>query len=172
MKSAAELASMETLAVPLRQTGRHTHLHAQNHRFATFPRNKELFDAIQSKIRDLTASLGASRPHELASDPLDLYRSGLTALLNDPTPDNAKQLLQEAHRQRLAEMTNHQKLVDYVNWFEVTKDYNSTSHFNSYFTTAQEMEKVQETDPAHPNPIRANLLQVESQSDLAAGSVV
>jgi len=57
----------------------------------------------------------------------------------------------------------HQKLLDYVNWFEVTKDFeDGPSHFEIYFTTAKEMERV-EADPAHRNPIRANLLQIESE---------
>ena len=50
-----------------------------------------------------------------------------------------------------------------MNWFEVTKDYSANdSEFRSYFSTAQEMEKAQ-GDPAHPNPIRADVLRVESQ---------
>ena len=59
-------------------------------------------------------------------------------------------------------MAEHQKLVDYMNWFEVTKDYADPTHFGNYFSTAKEMEQV-EADPAHPNPIRANLLQIESE---------
>ena len=50
------------------------------------------------------------------------------------------------------ELDYHQKLVDYVNRFEVTKNYaGDTSYFHSYFNTAQTMERVQ-ADPDHPNP--------------------
>ncbi len=73
----------------------------------------------------------------------------------------AKKLIAEAQQQRTAEMAYHQKLVDYVNWFEVTKNYSAnSSSFDSYFSAAREMEHVQASDP---NPIRADLLKVESQ---------
>ena len=54
-------------------------------------------------------------------------------------------------------------MVDYLNWFEVTRDFAPTaSRFNVYFDSAKAMDRAQ-ADPAHPNPIRASLLQVESQ---------
>ena len=69
----------------------------------------------------------------------------------------------KAFQARVVETDYHQKLLDYINWFEVTKDYaDNRSRFETYFTTAKEMERV-EADPAHPNPIRANLLQIESE---------
>jgi hypothetical protein len=84
-------------------------------------------------------------------------------LANDSNPDHARKLFQEARQLREAEATHHGKLVDYINWFEVTKDYaGDTSLFQTYFSTAKEMERV-EADPAHPNPFRANLLQIESE---------
>ena len=62
--------------------------------------------------------------------------------------DFANKLLQEAHQKQVAEMDHHQKLLDYANWFEVTKNYNDdTTHFGNYFDTAKEMERVQ-ADPA------------------------
>jgi hypothetical protein len=128
---------------------------------ATLPRSPGLVEALQERIFLLTEL--ELRAHPSFHAILEIYRSALTALVNDNHPDQAKKLLQEAHRQRVAETANHQKLLDYINWFEVTKDYaGNTSRFNRYFTTAKEMERVQ-ADPAHPNPIRANLLQIESE---------
>jgi hypothetical protein len=69
----------------------------------------------------------------------------------------------EARLQRNNEVALHGKLVDYLNWFEVTHDYSGNmSHFRDYFYTAQEMGRV-EADPSHPNPIRADLLKMESE---------
>jgi hypothetical protein len=125
------------------------------------PRNKVVTEALQEKILVLTAL-------ELRADPswrpiIELYRFGLNAVLNDPSQADAKSIMDEARHRRAAEVGYHQKLVDYMNWFEVTKDYaGNTSRFNTYFSTAKEMERV-EADPAHPNPIRANLLQIESE---------
>jgi hypothetical protein len=127
---------------------------------AALPRSKAVLEALQERIFVLTGL--ELRAHPSWHSILELYRTALSALVNDNNPDQATSLLQEAHRQRVAETDNHQKLLDYVNWFEVTKDYDDTSHFNNYFTTAREMERI-EADPAHPNPIRANLLQIESQ---------
>jgi len=127
----------------------------------SLPPSKIVNEALQEKIFALTEM--ELRAHSSWHPILDLYRSALTALVNDNNPDKARSLLQEAHRLRIAEAANHQKLLDYVNWFEVTKNYaDETSRFEKYFSTAKEMEKV-EADPAHRNPIRANLLQIESQ---------
>lgn len=159
-ETVGELASIETIAITSDKPS-DTRICTLD-TVASFPLDKNLIDALQSKIRDLTAL--ELRAHTSWHSILELYRSGLSALTNN-NPNEAKKFLQEAHQKRVAEMANHQKIFDYMNWFEVTKDYNSnTSHFNSYFATAEEMEKVQ-ADPAHPNPIRADLLQVESQSD-------
>ena len=53
---------------------------------------------------------------------IELYRFGLTALLRDPTPARAIQYLHQARVRRADEMAYHQKLVDYVNWYEVTQN--------------------------------------------------
>ena len=127
----------------------------------TLPRNKVVLEALQERIFLLTEL--ELRAHPSWHSILEFYRSALTTLVNDNDPDKAKRILQEAHRQRVAEMANHQKLLDYVNWFEVTKDYaDKASPFQNYFTTAKEMERI-EADPTHPNPIRADLLQIESE---------
>jgi hypothetical protein len=126
----------------------------------TLPRNPIILEALRERIFVLTEL--ELRAHPSWHSILELYRSALSALVNDNHPDEATNLLQEAHRMRIAETDYHQKLLDYVNWFEVTKDYNDTSRFGAYFNTARQMEQV-EADPAHPNPIRANLLQIESQ---------
>lgn len=127
----------------------------------TLPRSKVVLEALQERIFVLTEL--ELRAHPSWHPVLELYRSALATLVTDNRPDLAKKLLEEAHRQSVAEMANHQKIFDYINWFEVTKDYTSpTSPFDNYFITAKEMERV-EADPAHPNPIRADLLQIESE---------
>jgi len=127
----------------------------------TLPHTIPMFEAIQERIYILTEL--EIRSHPSWNPVIDLDRSALTMLIKDNQVDQAQKLLQEAHQEFMAESTNHQKLLDYMNWYEVTKDYSSnTTHFGSYFSTAKEMERVQ-ADPAHPNPIRANLLQIESE---------
>ena len=124
--------------------------------------NPSLLEALQERIFVLTEL--ELRAHPSWHPILELYRSALTALVNDNTPDRGEKTSPGSPRQRVAEMANHQKLLDYINWFEVTKDYRRQRRpaFSTYFTTAKEMERVQ-ADPAHPNPIRANLLQIESE---------
>jgi len=127
---------------------------------STLPRNQIVFEALQEKMFTLTQL--EIRAHPSWRWIVELYRYGLNAIINDPDQVDAKSILDEARQRRLAEIAHHQKLIDYVNWFEVTKDYDDTSRFGDYFTTAKEMERI-EADPAHPNPIRANLLQIESE---------
>jgi hypothetical protein len=128
---------------------------------AVLPRDPALLEALQERIFLLTEL--ELRAHPSWHSILELYRSALTALVADNNPDQAKKLLTEAHQREIDETAYHQKLLDYMNWFEVTKDYaDNRSRFETYFTTAKEMERV-EADPAHPNPIRANLLQIESE---------
>lgn len=128
---------------------------------ATLPHSLPLFEALQERIYFLTEL--ELRSHPSWNPILEMYRSGLTMLIKDNNIEQAKKLLQEAHKNTLAEIDYHQKLLDYINWFEVTKNYEEgPSQFNGYFTTAKEMERVQ-ADPAHPNPIRTNLLQIESE---------
>jgi hypothetical protein len=127
----------------------------------TLPRTPPVLEALKERIFLLTQL--ELRAHPSWHSILELYRSALTALVDDNHPDVARGLLEEAHRRSVAEMANHQKLLDYVNWFEVTKDNSEgTTRFGTYFDTAKSMEKV-EADPTHPNPIRANLLEIESQ---------
>jgi hypothetical protein len=120
-----------------------------------------VFEALQERIYILTEL--ELRAHPAWNPTIELYRSAITALIKENQIDFADKLLREAHQAQLAEMDNHQKLLDYANWFEVTKNYtDTTTHFGSYFDTAKEMERIQ-ADPAHPNPIRANLLEIESE---------
>jgi len=127
----------------------------------SMPQSPILTASLQMKLSDLTTL--ELRAHPSWHPTLELYRAALAALANDKNPAGAQKLLMQAHAVRSAEMTNHQKLVDYVNWFEVTRDYpGTTSRFSSYFNAAQALEQVQ-ADPAHPNPIRVDLLQIESQ---------
>jgi hypothetical protein len=127
----------------------------------TLTRSKIVDEALQERIFLLTAL--ELRAHPSWHSILEYYRSALSAVVNENDPAKAKKLLEKAHLQRIAEEDNHQKMLDYVNWFEVTKDYDdNSSPFQSYFTTARGMEQI-EADPAHPNPIRANLLQIESE---------
>ena len=128
---------------------------------ATLPRTPIVIEALRERIFVLTDL--ELRAHPSWHSILETYRAALTAQVNGNSPDEVNQLLEKAHQARVVETDYHQKLLDYINWFEVTQDYEgTTSRFNSYFTTAKEMERV-EADPAHPNPIRANLLQIESE---------
>jgi hypothetical protein len=125
-----------------------------------FPPDPKLNDALQKKIFDLTEL--ELRAHPGWRPILELYRFGLSAMAAGRVAD-AKNLIGQAQAKRSAEVAYHQKLVDYMNWFEVTKDPAGTgSRFQSYFSTAQEMERAQ-GDPDHPNPIRRDVLRVESQ---------
>jgi len=128
---------------------------------ATLPRSKMVLEALDEKVYFLTEL--ELRAHPSWNPILELYRNALTAVVKNNNPEEAQKLLQEAQQMRQAEVENHQKLLDYINWFEVTKDYSdNTTHFGNYFSTAKEMEQVQ-ADPAHPNRIRASLLQIESE---------
>ena len=125
------------------------------------PRTTALLQAVQEKFDVLTAL--ELRAHPAWHSILEAYRSALSTLLQDEDSTEAGKLIAEAHGLREGEIAHHQKLVDYINWFEVTRDFgNTTSPFRTYFATAKKMEQAQ-ADPAHPNPIRANLLQIESQ---------
>ena len=127
----------------------------------TRPHTPMMFEAIQERIYLLTEL--ELRAHPSWNPILELDRSALTMLIKDNQVDQAQKFLQEARRREVAEVDHHQKLLDYINWFEVTKDYaGDATRFGAYFSTAKEMERVQ-ADPAHPNPIRANLLQIESE---------
>ncbi len=124
-------------------------------------RTPALLQAAKDRINVLTALEFRAHPgwHSI----LEAYRSGLTAWVDDEHSDQAPRLLAEAHALREAEITNHQKLVDYMNWFEVTRDFGATSsRFDRYFSAAKQIESTV-PDPSHPNPIRAGLLHVESQ---------
>jgi hypothetical protein len=160
-ETVAELGAIETIAIPSAKEA-DTRICTLD-TVASFPRDPKLLTAVQQKIFDLTGL--ELRAHPSWHPIIALYRFGLSTLIDDKKPDlqQAKKFLVEAQRQRAAEMDTHRKLLDYVNWFEVTKDYaGNTSHFYSYFSTAQKMDQFQ-SDPDHPNPIRANLLHIESQ---------
>jgi hypothetical protein len=124
------------------------------------PHTMMMYEALEERIYLLTEL--ELRAHPSWNPIIELERSALTALVKENHVDAAQKLLQQAHAAFDAEVQNHQKLLDYINWFEVTRNTGDTTHFGDYFTTAKEMERV-EADPAHPNRIRASLLQIESQ---------
>jgi hypothetical protein len=128
----------------------------------TLPRDPLVIEALQERIFYLTQL--ELRAHPSWNAVLELYRSALTAVVKNSPHNVAQNLLAEARRRTLQETDYHQKLLDYMNWFEVTKDYDRSgaSHFGTYFSKAREMEQVQ-ADPSHPNPIRASLIQIESE---------
>jgi hypothetical protein len=159
-ESAAELTAAETIALPKDKNGDDTRL-CTIETVSTFPRSKELDSAISKKVLELSAL--QLRVHPDWQPIIELYRFGLTALVRDNNPERAAKYMHEAHVRRAAEMDFHEKLVDYTNWYEVTQNMPAeASHFRSYFQAAQELDKV-EADPMHPNPIRADLLKVESE---------
>jgi hypothetical protein len=119
-----------------------------------------LLQAVQERINVLTALELRTHPSWRAT--LEAYRSALATLLDADNSDQAPRLLAEAHALQQAELVNHQKLVDYINWFEVTRDFGpAPSRFENYFLTAKQLDSAL-ADPTHPNPIRADLLKVES----------
>jgi hypothetical protein len=127
----------------------------------SMPRSQPLLQAVQERVFILTDL--ELRAHPSWHPVLEAYRTALLAFLANDRSNPPGKLFAVATATREAEVVNHQKLVDYLNWFEVTRDFGgTTSRFNVYFATAKEMERV-EADPSHPNPIRANLLQIESE---------
>ena len=158
--SATELAAAEIIALPKGKYGNDTRI-CTIETVSTFPRTKELTEAIRKKILELTEL--ELRAHISWRPIIALYRFGLTALISDKDPTHAPQFFKQAIQQRAAEMENHQQLVDYANWYEVTQIAPlETSNFQSYFRVADQLDKA-EPDPAHPNPLRARLLKVEAQ---------
>ena len=159
-ETVAELGAMEAIAIPSAKDA-DTRLCTLDTVFS-FPRDAQFVKAVQQKVFDLTGL--ELRAHPSWRPIIALYRFGLSSLSDEkPNPEEAKKFIAEAQRRRSMEMSDHQKLLDYVNWFEVTKNYaGNTSLFSSYFSTAQKMDEIQ-VDPDHPNPIRADLLHIESQ---------
>jgi hypothetical protein len=156
--SFAALTAAEIIAIPNKKEADTQICTLDN--VVAFPRKKELTEALRKKVFDLTAL--EVRAHVSWRPVIALYRLGLTALVNNHAVQ-AQQLIQEAQQRRTGELAYHQKLVDYINWFEVTRDYTGNkSAFESYFSTARETEDIQ-SDPDHPNPLRARLNQVESR---------
>ena len=159
-ESAAELTAEEMIALPKGKNGDDTRL-CTVETISTFPRSKEIDEAIEKKILQLTAL--QLRVHPSWQPIIELYRFGLTALVRDNDPKRAADYLHGAHVRRAAEIDFHSKLTDYINWFEVTQNMPiEVSHFRSYFEVAQQLDKVQ-ADPSHPNPLRNDLLRVESR---------
>jgi hypothetical protein len=159
-ESAAELAAAETIALPKGKDASDTRL-CTIETVSTFPRSAQIDAAINTKVLDLTAL--QLRVHPGWQRIIELYRFGLIALVRDNDPKRAAQYLHEAHVQRAEEVAIHAQLVDYINWFEVTQNMPiEESHFRSYFEVAQQLDKMQ-ADPAHPNPLRSDVLKVESE---------
>jgi hypothetical protein len=159
-ESAAEIAADQSIELPPAKHSADTRLCTMD-TVATFPLDAPMKKAINAKLLQLTAL--ELRIHPSWHPVVELYRFGLTALLHDPDPKRAIQYIHEARVRRAAEMSYHQNLVDYVNWFEVTQYMPiEATHFRDYFETARQLDKI-EPDPAHPNPLRANLLKVESE---------
>jgi hypothetical protein len=156
----SELTDDETITYPDAKTGKVQSCTIDD--VLNIERTPAVIDALTERGFLLTQL--ELRAHPSWHNVLESYRSALTLLVAPDKTDEARRLLEQAHRESVAEMDRHQKLLDYVNWFEVTRDYsdNRPSRFDSYFSTAKAMESIQ-GDPDHPNPIRASLLQVESQ---------
>lgn len=157
-ESSTALADEEAIAIPAKKP--------EDARLGTldtvlaFPRSEDFTAALEKKIFDLTAL--ELRVHPSWRPVVEFYRFGLSSVLAN-RPQEAEKYLRQAQQRRRAEAGYHQKLIDYVNWFEVTKNYaGNVSRFESYFSTARAMERAQ-GDTTKPNPIRAGLIQVESQ---------
>jgi hypothetical protein len=158
-ETVAELASEEVINLPSSKPS-DSHVCTLD-TVTTFPYTPQMEQVLQQKIYDLTEL--ELRAHPSWHPTLELYRSALAELIKDKNAVQAQKLFLQAREVRVAEMADHQKLVDYINWFEVTRDYPGvTTHFETYFKTAHELEQA-EANPAHPNPIREDVLHVESQ---------
>jgi hypothetical protein len=119
-----------------------------------------LRQALAEKVDELTQL--ERRAHPGWHSTLESYRAALLSMLRNDA-DRAPRLFAEAHALQEGEVANHQKLVDYLNWFEVTRDFGvPSSRFDRYFAAAKQLESTV-PDPAHPNPLRIKLLHVESQ---------
>jgi len=159
-ESSAELTADETIAIPKGKNAADTQL-CTIETVTTLPRSKDLDKAVNQKILQLSSL--QLRVHPSWQPIIELYRFGLTAFIRDNDPKRAADYIHQAHMRRAAEMDFHSQLTDYVNWYEVTQNApTEASHFRSYFQAAQELDKV-EADHEHPNPIRADLLKVESE---------
>jgi hypothetical protein len=126
--------------------------------------DRELTDglrqALAQKIDQLTQLERHAHPGWHST--LEAYRAALASLLRGDD-EHAPRQLAEAHALHDAEIANHQKLVDYLNWFEVTRDFGTdSSRFNRYIATSKQLEATA-PDPAHPSPLRTKLQHIESQ---------
>jgi hypothetical protein len=157
-ETSTALADAETILVPSRQPGDARICTLDN--VLEFPVDTGLKIALPKKIFDLTAL--ELRAHPSWRPILASYRFGLNALMQGQAKQ-AQKFIQQAQQARVRETEFHSRLTDYVNWFEVTKDFQGVSSpFEGYFSTAKAMEEVQ-ADPAKPNPLRADLIHAESR---------
>ena len=119
-----------------------------------------LRQAMAQKIDQLTQLERHAHPGWHST--LEAYRAALASLLRGDEEWAPRQLA-EAHALHDAEIANHQKLVDYLNWFEVTRDFGGdSSRFARYMATSKQLEAAA-PDPAHPSPLRTKLQHIESQ---------
>jgi hypothetical protein len=157
-ETSTALADDEAILIPSQKPGSARICTLDN--VADFPVDSGLKLALPRKIFDLTAL--ELRAHPSWRPIIASYRFGLTALSAGHL-EEARKFIAQAQDVRRREAALHAKLIDYVNWFEVTKDYDSPgTRFQNYFSTAKLMESVQ-ADPVRPNPIRAELIQAESK---------
>jgi hypothetical protein len=157
-ETASALAGLETIALPAKKPAETRVCTLDS--VMKFAGDPALGSALPGKIFDLTAL--ELRAHPGWQPVLEAYRFGLAALQAGKTAE-AQKWIAQAQQRRAAEAAYHQKMKDYLNWFEVTKEETGPgSRFESYFSTAQAMEKMQ-GDPQHPNPMRTRVLAVESQ---------
>jgi hypothetical protein len=155
-QTAAELSADQTftLAVPGGKEVRSCTLDT----VASLPRDKVLLEALNQKILLLTNL--ELRAHNSWRPVIALYRFALAGYISNQDPDQTKRFFAEARRRREFELALHPKIIDYINWYEVTHEDNAPTHFASYFSTADQLERA---EAPQPNPIRASLLRVESQ---------
>jgi hypothetical protein len=125
---------------------------------SSVPRDKVLIEALSQKVLILTNL--ELRAHVSWRPIISCYRFALAGLISGQDPARTQLLFAEARRRHETEIALHPKIIDYINWYEVTHYDHSPTRFASYFSVADQLEHA---EAPRPNPIRASLLRVEAQ---------
>ncbi len=115
----------------------------------------ELTQEMQDEYTQLTGL--QARAHPSWQEAVSAYRQAVFAWLQNAKPDTMTEILTKARGLADEQVAEHQRLTDYLNWFEVTHSY-GRPQFQKYFQSVQEADK---TNSDKPDPLRDNLLNFE-----------